>query len=440
MAIEIPSLRDLSRRTTADVQSALPSANPTLRETLLQALVFATTGRTWEAWQQLRLLEREIFPDTASDATTQARWGALKGLAPLLASRATGYVSFTQQEDEVASPIPLGTLLQSGTGNLYRTLEAGTMQAVSLSITSMTRLGSTVSVQTSADHSFTGISAVTITGANEADYNGTHDIVATGTDSFSFEIATTPESPATGVMTASAMLATGLVESDGVGQAQNLASDAVLILTSSIAEVEDEARVAFSTVSGGSDDETTEEFRARYLHDYANPVAQFNQAAIERAALAVPGVTDVFVHPITPNIGDVTVYFLRGQDADIIPSPREVADVRAAILDIFPAHSNPEDLYVLAPTPHLVNFTFTELEPASKSLQDQIIADLKALFRSQTSVGQVLEEDTFRAAIFNTVTLDGQERVTRFELSGPVGDITPAAGSIPTLGNLSFAL
>jgi len=154
----------------------------------------------------------------------------------------------------------------------------------------------------------------------------------------------------------------------------------------------------------------------------------------------VPGVTDVFVHPITPNIGDVTVYFLRGQDADIIPSPREVADVRAAILDIFPAHSNPEDLYVLAPTPHLVNFTFTELEPASKSLQDQIIADLKALFRSQTSVGQVLEEDTFRAAIFNTVTLDGQERVTRFELSGPVGDITPAAGSIPTLGNLSFAL
>jgi len=87
-----------------------------------------------------------------------------------------------------------------------------------------------------------------------------------------------------------------------------------------------------------------------------------------------------------------------------------------------------------------VNFTFTELEPASKSLQDQIIANLKALFRSQTSVGQVLEEDTFRAAIFNTVTLEGQERVTRFELSGPVGDITPAAGSIPTLGNLSFAL
>lgn len=438
MAIEIPSLRDLSRRAAADVQSALPSANPTLRETLLQALVFATTGRTWEAWQQLRLLEREIFPDTASDVTTQERWGALKGLAPLLASKAQGYISFTQVEGETASPIPLGTVLQSGTGDLYRTLEAVTMQAVSLSIVSMTRLGSTVTVQTSADHNFTGKTRVTITGANEADYNNTHDIVATGTDSFSFEIETIPDSPATGTMTASAALATALVESDGVGQAQNLASDAALTLTSPIAGVEDEARVVFSTVSGGSDDEATEEFRARYLHDYANPVAQFNTAAIVRAARAVPGVTDVFVHPITPNIGDVTVYFLRGRDADIIPSAKEVADVRAAILDIFPAHSNPGDLYVLAPTQHLVDFTFTELEPASKSLQDQIIANLKALFRSQTSVGQVLEEDAYRAAIFNTVTLDGQERVTRFELSEPLDDIVPQAGAIPALGSVTF--
>jgi uncharacterized phage protein gp47/JayE len=437
MAVEIPTLADLSRRAATDIQAALPAANPTLRETLLQAIVFATTGRTYEAYQQLRILEREIFPDSASATVNQERWGALKGVTPLLASKASGFICAT---GTLGASIPLGAGFRAGESGAYTSLAEATIADASLAVASMTRLGSTVTVQTAVDHQLAGNVPVTISGANEAGYDGVQTIMVTGVDTFTYQIATTPTTPATGTMMAAARFASLQVQSDGFGDAQNVGPDTTLTLASPITGIDNDARVQFSEISGGTDAETNEDFRNRYLFDYANPVAQFNEAAIIKAAREVAGVTEVFVHPVTPGIGDVTVYFLRGNDADIIPSAQEVADVRAALLAIYPVHSDESDLYVLAPIAHPVDFTFTALNPTSKSLQDQIIANLTELFRSQTSVGDVMEEDAFRSAIFNTMTLDGFERVTSFELSQPLGDIAPAADAIPTLGSVTFAI
>ena len=281
---------------------------------------------------------------------------------------------------------------------------------------------------------------VTIGCANEVDYNGEQVIQITGPDTFTYQVEAAPTTPATGPLTADAEFASLQVQSDGFGDAHNLGPDTTLSLASPVAGIDNGVRVQFSEISGGIDAESNEDFRNRYLFDYANPVAQFNEAAIIKAAREVAGVTEVFVHPVTPGIGDVTVYFLRGNDADIIPSAQEVADVRAALLAIYPVHSDASDLYVLAPVAHPVNFTFTALNPPSKALQDQIVANLAELFRNQTSVGDVMEEDAYRSAIFNTLTLDGFERVTSFELSQPLGDISPAADAIPTLGSVTFAV
>jgi hypothetical protein len=71
------------------------------------------------------------------------------------------------------------------------------------SVSSMTRSGTTVTVNTSATNSLKVGQTVTIAGANETDYNGDHTIATlVDGDTFTFEIATTPTTPATGTITA----------------------------------------------------------------------------------------------------------------------------------------------------------------------------------------------------------------------------------------------
>lgn len=63
---------------------------------------------------------------------------------------------------------------------------------------SMTLSSETVTVTTVSAHGRSTGNRITITGANETDYNGDHIITVTSTTSFTFDIETEPVSPATG--------------------------------------------------------------------------------------------------------------------------------------------------------------------------------------------------------------------------------------------------
>jgi hypothetical protein len=69
----------------------------------------------------------------------------------------------------------------------------------SQTVTSVTRSGSTVTVTKTA-HGFAKHQLVTISGANETDYNGNWRITAATANDFTFTIGTTPASPATGTI------------------------------------------------------------------------------------------------------------------------------------------------------------------------------------------------------------------------------------------------
>ena len=167
-------------------------------------------------------------------------------------------------------------------------------------------------------------------------------------------------------------------------------------------------------------------------------MANFNVAAIESIAKTVSGVTRVFVEEITPEIGQVTIFFTRDDDDSIIPSASEIADVRAEILTIKPAHTS--DTGVLTPTlvGITVNFVFTALTPNTSTMQSSIQASLELFFREETTVGSNLDQDAYRAAIFNTVDTSTGDVVTNFDLSTPVGDVTIQSGEIPVLGTVTF--
>jgi uncharacterized phage protein gp47/JayE len=206
------------------------------------------------------------------------------------------------------------------------------------------------------------------------------------------------------------------------GQSTNLSANTRVSFATPIAGVDASAYVDQSAVGGGTDIETDDELRARMLYRIQNPVALFNEAAIVSQAQQVAGVTQVFVHEITPEVGQVTIYFIRGNDASPIPDGSEVATVKNKILEIKPAHTDEDDVIVLAPTPINVTFSFSALSPNTSTMQEAIDANLRAYFLDEGTVGNPITQDEYRAVIQTTIDPDTGDRVESFALTAPVGD------------------
>lgn len=69
------------------------------------------------------------------------------------------------------------------------------------SVTSITRSSTTATVTTSIDHGYTTGDSVVIAGATQTDYNGVFAITVTGDTTFTYAVANSPATPATGTIT-----------------------------------------------------------------------------------------------------------------------------------------------------------------------------------------------------------------------------------------------
>lgn len=69
-----------------------------------------------------------------------------------------------------------------------------------LTISSLTRSGSTASATTSTAHGYSTGDVVTVLGADQPEYNGTKTITVTGGSTFDYTVSGTPASPATGLV------------------------------------------------------------------------------------------------------------------------------------------------------------------------------------------------------------------------------------------------
>lgn len=287
-------------RTFTDIQNALPTSNPRLKNSLLFALADGISGRTFDFYLQLNVLIEQLFMDTANNDFLE-RWGSYKSTTRNPATQSVGNITAT---GTVSSSIPLGTTLQDSEGNQFTTTTAKVIGTVGLTLTSLTRSGSTVTGTTTSDHGFaTGIDVV-IAGAVETQYNGTQTISVTGATTFTYEITTTPSSPATGTITATVDATTIPIISNGYGEAQNLLAGTELTFTSPIAGVDNTAYIQYDALSGGTDIETDADYRDRVIDRYQNPIAQFNKNQIVSTAKSVSGVTRVFPFEAGDTYGD----------------------------------------------------------------------------------------------------------------------------------------
>ena len=292
MGIKFPkSRKEVADRAKADVNSSLPTANAFLKNSYLGALITGYAGRVYEFYLQLKNALLEMFPDTATGVYLE-RWGSYVNVNRLAPTAATGYVVFTGNP---GGTIPAGTSLSSSDGQTYITQSTVSIFTGTFSPVSITRTGTTVTVTAGVAHNLaTGVS-VLITGALQAEYNGTFDVVVTTPFEFTYQISGSPVSPATGSIMVYYDTNYVLVESSDTGSSTNQEPGTELTLNVVIPNVDSTAYITQDGITSGTDTESDVAYRKRVLDRYQNPIALFNENAIRQQAMRVNGVTRVFV-------------------------------------------------------------------------------------------------------------------------------------------------
>ena len=304
MGVGLPeNAAQVEERIKADVAREAPDSNPYLRVHWLRSFIAGVARRIFDLYRDLNRTEQRLLPDTADDETAP-RWGNIYVGPPNESTPAGGLIVGTGTPGGV---VPVNEVLTAA-GQEYRTTTGGTVQNVTLGINSISRSGSTATVITSSDHGLASFIPATITGATEPEYNVSDaEIVVTGLDSFQYQVEGSPATPATGAAQVSFTSVNVEIEATTFGESTNLDSDTELRLQSPIADVADSFFVTFGEVGGGTDAESTPDYKARYLDKIRNPVAHFNAADIKAKAKEVNGVTRVFVEESGTEVGTVVV-------------------------------------------------------------------------------------------------------------------------------------
>ena len=136
--------------------------------------------------------------------------------------------------------------------------------------------------------------------------------------------------------------------------------------------------------------------------------------------------------------GQVKIFFVRDNDASIIPSSTEIATTKDQILTIKPAHVSDDDVIVRAPTSNTVNFVFTSITPDTPTMRDAVEANLEAFFKDKTEVGRDITLNEIITAIQNTVDPETNGNLTSFVLSAPAADITMDSEELGILGSIAY--
>ena len=303
MPLDIPSTAEqVISRSKTDVQRSVNGGfDPFNKNNVMSAMITADANRIFDFYIQLEQALKESLPDTAD--LFLERWAGIFGITRQPGGVAVGNIIAT---GVLPGNIPIATTFSTTDGKTYKVVGSGpfNLAAVNISPTSITRSGDTATVTTPNPHNLANNILVTITGANEPQYNIVDaEIIVISTTQFTYTVNGSPTSPATGSIVISFISAVITIESEGFGQDQNQESGSILTAQTALVNVNSEFGTAFGGITGGVDQGTNEELRAALIDRIQNPVANFNVAAIVKNVKETPGITRVFVQESRATIG-----------------------------------------------------------------------------------------------------------------------------------------
>lgn len=427
--------REVFDRMQADFQSALPESNPFLKGSYLNSLIKSSSLSIFDWYKALQQQLNFLFPATATGDSLDT-WAQLQGVEKQVATASTGTISVGGLQ---GSTVPQTALFNGTNGIAYSVLNSVQITTKVNNVTGISKVGTTITVDLEDVHFLNNDLQVTISGADVPVYNGTFDINITASSSFEYVIPSDDVLPSIASMTATYTLAALPVEAQEFGDNTNLDANSVLSIQSQISGVNNTAGVTFLALTGGSDDESTESYRNRVLNAWKNPRTPLNVADIEFRCFEVPGVTRVWVKEVFPAIGQVSTYFVRDGDADIIPSAGEIQNVKNSILQSKGAFIDDADIIVKAPTPVTVDFDFSAISPDTPSMRQSIANNLDVFFSENSNLGVDIQEISYQKAISDSIDLETGDVLQSFTLTAPIGTIVVATESLAVLGDITYA-
>lgn len=170
--------------------------------------IIGIVGERAALLQQLAQAIYDAFDPRSASGVSLERIAAITGVDKLGATRSLVnlYLAGTP-----ATSIPAGTLAAVvDAGDQFRTIGAKLLGAIGnitiasgtadIAITSITRSGTVASVTTTAPHGLPAGAVVSVSGANESEYNVTAEIENVGASSFDYNMASDPGGSATGTL------------------------------------------------------------------------------------------------------------------------------------------------------------------------------------------------------------------------------------------------
>lgn len=447
MPLDIPTRREVVSQAQAYSRTHLPELDPTVtrRRGFIGGLYKSLGSALRDLYAALkRFADYEPWVQSATENFLLSGWWLqVTQLTRNPASPARGRLIITGVSGTV---INAASVLTSGRAT-YLVDSSQVVVTQSLLIASMTRNGSKVIVETvAAVHDLATGMSLTIAGATQTDYNGAHVITVTAPNEFTFTIATTPVTPATGTIYAQGTWGNVNVTCTATGVEGNLDADAVLEISSPPVGLDPAAIVTFGGLGGGAELEDLELFRARLMEALGTDYGMFSAAEIKILAKQVPGVTRVWVKkaqlyegtPVYVYEGQVKIAFVRDGDANIFPSAQEVATVKNYIVErIAPAHTAEEDIMVMSPEARPLDFTFLSLTPDTASMRRAIRASLEQFFNEAVEYSETVYEDAYRCAIMDAWDAERRQSVKSFTINES-GDAVILNNQLPVLGTITW--
>ncbi|PHX39826.1 baseplate J protein [Pseudomonas sp. NZIPFR-PS2] len=217
---------------------------------------------------------------------------------------------------------------------------------------------------------------------------------------------------------------TAKLEAVDAGMLGNIETGMVLTLIQPVEGLVSTFTVLAPGLIGGIAQESVESLRARVVRSYRVIPHGGSADDYETWALEVPGVTRAWCRRNFLGPGTVGVFVMRDDDANPIPDPAQLAEVKAYIEPLRPVTA---ELYVLAPVQVPVVYQI-RLTPDTSAVRAAVVVQLQDLHNREAGLGDTLLISHIRESISSAT---GE---TDHDLVLPAADVPSASNQLLTFG------
>lgn len=430
-----PTVEEIIAKCKTYIKGELKELNPTDKNSVVYSLIVAMANLSNDNNKQILLdILPNVFPQYCKTEESLENHAYIKDVPRTTATSASGKATIQGTRGSV---IPLGTTLFANNVQ-YKNQNTVSIQETVMSLSSLKVNGTLVTATTASNHNFASNIMVNISGAENPQLNGDFPISVNGLNTFTYNINEEVVAEETNNLTSRANLAVLNLKCVQTGAETNLSNGDALSLSEQIEGVNSNAYTQYSGISGGTNIQSFNDWKDNVVNRYRNPITSFNKNNIEKTVLGVSGVTRVWVYPITPAVGQCTIFFIRGNDDDIIPDANEVEEVYQEVIELRTVKDNPNDVFVKAPEKKVVDFVFNKIVPDTPTMRDAIKNSLKQLFEDEIELGEDIDKLDYETAIKSSFDMETGSKLKSYSLENPKTDIEVDFGEFPVLGNVSF--